>query len=103
MQPPKSNSAAILILRFDGKLAFSLARRHKTEFRQQGLGSWVAVQNIILGAFFIIDHELDRDSRAIWPFWMRRVAPKSDYVAWITFAHAALLLAARACYSLAPS
>jgi len=91
VQPPKTHSATILILRFDRKIALSLARRHKAELRQQGFGTGIAVQNIVLRTLFIIDHELHRDTGAVRPFRMRRMLAIADHIARIVLAHIVFL------------
>ena len=103
MQAPEADAAAIFILRFDGEVALALARRHEAEFCQQRLRAGIAVQDVVLAALFVIDHELDRDARAVRPFGTRWIAPISHHVARINIAHVAFLPAVTTCYSLAPA
>jgi hypothetical protein len=64
-------------------MAHAGPRRSADDFGKKGLRRGVAMQDIVLAAFLVIDDELQSDARAIWPIGVRRRAAIADHVAWI--------------------
>ena len=44
------------------------------------------MQNVVLAALLVVDDELNRDARLLWPVGERRRSPVADHVARIDFA-----------------
>ena len=44
-------------------------------------GTRIAVQDVILGAFFVIQHKLHRDTRLVWPLRVRRFSRVAAQIA----------------------
>jgi hypothetical protein len=59
-------------------------------FGEEGFGFFVAVQDVALAAFFVIEHEGQGDAGIARPVWMRRVTAVTDQVAWVVSAHCSL-------------
>jgi hypothetical protein len=66
-------------------MALAEPGRGADDFREKSFGGGVAVQNVVLAAFLIIDDELQRDARAIRPVGERRRAAIAGKVARIGF------------------
>src|SRR6201999_2017050 len=65
MQAPEAGAAAIHEHAFGCEItAFDGGGR---AFRQRGLGGGVAIRHGIFAAFFVVDHEIDGDMRAVRP------------------------------------
>ena len=50
------------------------------DLRQKRLGRRIAMQNVVLAALFVIDHELQRHPRPARPIRERRRAPNSGFL-----------------------
>ena len=59
-------------------------------FRQEGFRRRIAVEDRVLGALLVIDHELQREPRLARPSRMRRLGAIADHVARIRFGHRSL-------------
>ncbi|MNP32671.1 hypothetical protein D3C76_1258680 [compost metagenome] len=88
--PPHAGTAAILVKRFHAHVARALQRLGRHHFREEGFGLFVAVQDVALAAFFVIEYERQGDAGIARPVWMRRVTAVTDQVAWVVSAHCRL-------------
>lgn len=73
--PPDAGAAAILVQRFHAHVALALQGLGGDHFRKEGFRLLVAVQDIALAAFFVIEHERQGDAGIARPVRVRRVEP----------------------------
>jgi hypothetical protein len=64
-------------------VALAGPRRGADDLGQERLRGGVAMQDVVLAAFLVIDDELDRDAGIVRPARMRDVAAIADHVAGI--------------------
>ena len=87
---PEAGAAAILVHRLGREVAAALDRRAARRLGQEDLGGGIAVQDRILPALLVIQHEADRDPGIARPLRMRRVGAVADQVAVEMVVHAVL-------------
>ncbi len=80
-QPPDAGARAIFVDLLHAHVPRALHRRGIGDVGQEDLGGRVAVEDIGLGAFLVIEHELDGDARAAGPGGMRRRAAIAGEIA----------------------
>src|SRR5690606_36675237 len=80
VQPPEAGARAIFVDRFHVPVALARPWRGAHHFRQEGLGSGVAMQDAVFAAFLVIDDELDGHRRAARPSRIRPVAAMAAHV-----------------------
>ena len=73
VDPPESGAAAVFVEGVHRHVFIRVAGR-ADNVRQELLGSGIAVQNVVLRPFLIIEHKLHGDARLIRPPRVRRVA-----------------------------
>jgi len=73
MQPPEPGPAAVFIERLHVHVAHAEGGRGTNPFGQKGLGSWIPVEDRVLRAFFVVDHELQRDPGLARPLRVGRL------------------------------
>jgi hypothetical protein len=88
--PPDAGTAAILVKGFHAHVARALQRLRRDHFREEGFGFFIAVQDIALATFLVVEHEGQRDAGIARPVWVRRVTAVTDQVAWVVSAHCSL-------------
>ena len=81
MQPPETDARAELVDRFHAHVPLPGPRLRTDDLRQERLRRLVAVQDAVLPAFLVVDHELHRDPRIGWPARMWRIAAVADEIA----------------------
>src|SRR5207244_2775062 len=64
-EAPESRAGPVLVHRLDLKVAHALQDRHAHDFLQARLGLAVAVQDRSLAAFFVVHHDLERETGAV--------------------------------------
>ncbi|RMN90754.1 hypothetical protein ALQ49_05903 [Pseudomonas syringae pv. apii] len=87
---PHAGSTAVLVQRLHAHVALALQWLGRDHFGQKRFGFLVAMQNIALATFLVIQHERQGNARIARPAWMRRVAAVTDQVAWVVSAHCKL-------------
>ncbi|MNH60701.1 hypothetical protein D3C73_125920 [compost metagenome] len=88
--PPDPGAAAILVKRFHAHVTRALQRLSGHHLGEEGFGLFIAVQNVALAAFFVIEYERQSDAGIARPVWVRRVTAVTDQVAWVVSAHCSL-------------
>ena len=88
MQAPEAGARAIFVDRFHVHVALARPGRGADDLGQEGLGGGVAVQDVVLAAFLVVDDELQGHARAARPVRERRIAAIADHVARIGLGHA---------------
>jgi hypothetical protein len=81
VQPPEPGAGAVFIDRFHVPVALAGPGRGAGDVRKEGLGRGIAVQDGILAALFVVQHDLDRDLRPPGPGGIGRVGAISQHVA----------------------
>ena len=73
-EAPHTHAAAVFVYRFHAHMSHVLARLGADNFREERFGCLISMQNGVFTTLFIIDYELNRDPRIIWPLrvWGRR-------------------------------
>ena len=87
MQPPETGARAVFVDQLHVHVALARPGRGADDLRQERLGGEVAMQNVVLAALFVIDHELQRDPRPARPIRERRRAAVSSHVARVFLLH----------------
>ena len=87
---PHPGTAAVFVQRLHAHVARALQRLGRDHFREKRFGLFVAVQDIALAAFFVIEYERQRDACLARPMGVRRVTAVTDQVAWVVSAHCSL-------------
>ena len=80
MQAPEAGARAVFVDRFHVHVALARPGRGADDLRQERLGGGVAVQDVVLAAFLVVDDELHRHARAVRPVREGRRAPVADHV-----------------------
>ena len=80
-ETPHAGTRAIFIDRFHRHVARALERRRADDLGQEHFGCRIAVEHRVLGAFLVIQHELDGDPGVARPARMRRRGAVADHVA----------------------
>src|SRR5262249_39560639 len=83
-QPPETGAGAVFVHRFHVHVARSRPRLRAEHVGEKRFRGRIAVQDVALSAFLVIDHELDGDTRAAGPARIRRVAAGTGDVAAVT-------------------
>ena len=78
---PEAGAAAVLELRFDREVAAALDRRAARRLAQKDLGRGVAVQDGVLAALLVVQHEADGDAGLARPLRIGRVGAVAHEVA----------------------
>ena len=86
MQAPEAGTGAVFVDQLHVHVTHARPGRGADDLGQESLGRGVAVQDVVLAALLVIDDELNRDARLVWPIGERRRAPIADHVARIGFA-----------------
>ena len=81
VQAPEPGARAIFVDQLHVHVAHARPGRRADDLRQEGLGSGVAMQYIVLAAFLVVDDELHRHARAVRPVGEWRMTPVADHVA----------------------
>ncbi len=87
MELPEPGPAAVFVQRLHVHVAHAEGRLRPDPFGQEGLRRRIAVKDRVLGAFLVIDDELQCEPRLVRPTRMRRLGAVADHVARIGFAH----------------
>ena len=87
MHAPEAGARAVFVNRFHVHVALARPRCGADDFGKERFGRCVAMQNVVLTAFLVVDDELNGDAGVIWPARMRRVAPIADKIARIVVHH----------------
>ena len=87
VQPPKAGARSVFIDRLHVHVALARPGRGAHDLGEKRLRCGVAVQNIVLAALFVVDHELQRDPRPARPIGERRRPAVADHVARIRLLH----------------
>ena len=88
--PPGAGTAAIFVQRFHAHVALALQGLSGDHFREEGFGLLVAMKDVALAAFFVIEHEGQGDAGIAWPVRVGRVGAVTDQVARVVSAHCSL-------------
>ena len=80
-QPPEAGARAIFVDRLHVHVALARPGLRADDLRQERLGGRVAMQDVVLAALLVVEHELHGDPRAARPFRVGRVAAVADDVA----------------------
>ena len=91
VQPPKTGARAIFVDRLHVHVALPRPRLRADDLREEGFRRRVAMQDVVLAAFLVIDDELQRDARPARPIGVRRMGAVADHVARIALAHRLVL------------
>ncbi|MCY1528870.1 hypothetical protein D9M68_639910 [compost metagenome] len=89
-QAPNAGAAAVFVERFHTQVALALQRLRGDHLGEEGLGFRVAMQNVALAAFLVIEHERQGNTGVARPVWVWRVVGVTDQVAWVVSAHCSL-------------
>jgi hypothetical protein len=81
VQAPEAGARAVFVDRFHVGVALAGPRGGADGLRQEGFRGRVAVQDIVLAAFLVVHHDLDRDAGAARPARVRRRSAIADHVA----------------------
>ena len=82
-QAPKPGARAVFVNRFHVHVPLAGPGRRAYDLRQEGFRRSIAVQDIVLAAFFVIDDELHGDPSVVGPVGAGRIASVAGKVAWI--------------------
>ena len=75
-QPPEAGARAVFVDRFHVHVALAGPGLRADDLRQERFRRGVAVQDVVLAAFLVVEHELDGDDGAARPFRIgRRLRP----------------------------
>ena len=81
---PEPDPAAVFVVGFDVEVAPTRARHQPGHLREQGLGTGVAVEHAGLRALLVVEHQVERQARALRPFDPRRAGAVTDQIPWRT-------------------
>ena len=84
VQPPEPGARPVFIDGFHVPVPLPRPLRRPGNIGQEGFRCGIAVQHVVFAAFFVIQHELYGDLRAVRPFRIRRVGPIAAHVTRIT-------------------
>ncbi|MNN27558.1 hypothetical protein D3C81_1410970 [compost metagenome] len=79
---PDAGARAVFIDALHAHVAVGVGRG-ADDLGEELLGGGVAVQHAVLAAFFVVEHELQRNARAARPAGVRRLGAVTDEIAWI--------------------
>ena len=85
MQPPEAGARTVFVDQLHVHMPHARPGRRADDFRQEGFRGGVAVQDVVLAAFLVIDDELHRHARPARPVGERRRPSVADHVARIVF------------------
>ena len=80
-QPPDAGARSIFVDLLHAHVPRARHRRRIGDVGEEDFGARIAVEDIGLGAFLIVQHALDGDPRAARPCGMRRRAAVADQIA----------------------
>ena len=86
-QPPHAGARAVFVDRLHRQMPRFVSLR-ADDFGEEDFRGRIAMQHAVLGALFVIEHELQRDARAVRPARVRRGAAVADEVARVVGRHA---------------
>ncbi len=86
-QAPQAGARAVFVERLHAHVARGEGAG-ADDLGQEGFGRRIAMQHIVLGAFFVVEHELQRDARRARPLRMGRRAAVAGQVARVGGQHA---------------
>ena len=89
---PYAGTAAVFVQGFHAHVALALQRLRRDHFREEGLRFFVAVEDVALAAFFVVEYERQGDTGVVRPMRMRRVGTVTNQVAWVVCAHSIFLI-----------
>src|SRR5690606_6372603 len=92
VQAPEAGAGAVFVHRLDVPMALALPWGGADHIDEEGLRGRVAVQDIVLATFLIVEDELHRHIGAARPLRMRRVGAVALHVAGITHASTSSLI-----------
>ncbi len=83
MEPPEAGARAIFVDRFHVHVPLAGPSLRTDNLGEERLGGRIAMQDAVLPALLVIDHELDGDARAARPIGVGRLAAIADKITWI--------------------
>jgi len=89
-QTPHAGAAAVLVERLHAQVALALQRLGGDHLGEKGLGFLVAVEDVALATFLVVEHEGQGDAGIARPVRMRRGVAVADQIAWVISAHCSL-------------
>ena len=95
MQPPETGPGAVFVDRFHVPVALPRPGRGTDDLREERFRRGVAMQDAVLAAFLVVQHELHGDPRVIGPVGRGRLGPVAPHISRV-----ALHLSARSCCQL---
>ena len=78
---PEAGAAAVFVHRLDAEIASALDRDSPRRLGQESLRGGIAVQDRVLAALLVIQHEADGDPRVAGPLRVGRVGAVADEIA----------------------
>jgi hypothetical protein len=81
MQPPEAGARSIFVDRLHVHVALARPWAAPTISDRKASRGGVAMEDVVLAAFLVVDDELQRDARAAGPARLRRVGAIADHVA----------------------
>ena len=81
MDAPEPGARAVGEHRFDVQVAAPDHGRRADELVQEALGGGIALEDVLLAAFLVVEDEADGDAGAAGPGGMRRLGAVADEVA----------------------
>ena len=94
VQPPEPGPRAVFVDRFHVPVARAGPGCGTDDLGEKRLGGRVAMQDVVLAALFVVQHDLQRDLRAAGPFRVGGLGAMADHVAGVA-GHGGLLLCAQ--------
>ena len=85
MQPPKSCARAVFIDAFHVPMALAGPGGGADDLGQKGFRGRIPMQYVVFAAFFIVQHQLNRNFGASGPLRCGRGWAISGHIAWVTF------------------
>ena len=83
-QPPEAGAGAVLVHRLHVGVALVGPGRGADDVGEEGLGRGVAVEDVVLAALFVVEHDLHRDIGAAGPFGIGRRTAVAEHVAGVS-------------------
>ena len=77
-EPPEAGAGAVFVDQFHAHVALAGPGRGADDLGQESLRGAVPVQDVVLAALLVIDHELHADPRIAGPMRMGRIAAVAD-------------------------